>query len=104
MELPDRIELQVGERKVVRLPGLGTAGYSWTHSLNGSDQTVAITSSTAPPPGPGPSPGVGPSSDALFTIEALKSGQVSLHLTQRRSWEKNTSPLKEHTVTIVVHP
>jgi predicted secreted protein len=104
MELPDQIELKVGERKVVRLPGLGTSGYSWAHSLSGSDQTVAITLSTAPPPGPGPSPGVGSSSDKLFTIEALKPGQVNLHLTQRRAWETNTSPLKEHAITIVVRP
>ncbi len=40
----------------------------------------------------------------MFTIEGLKTGQVTLHLVQRRAWEKDKPALKEHVVVIVVHP
>jgi predicted secreted protein len=96
MEVPATIELNVGERYTLRLPGLGSAGYVWEYAVTGDDKVVSIAEATAGQPAP--TGGAAPaafSADTVFTIAALEPGQVTIHFTQRRPWEKDKPPLKE---------
>lgn len=95
------IEIRSGQRKVLRLPGRGTAGYSWGCELDGDPDVVKVTIEPAPvseiagkPPGT--------STDELITIEARRLGRATIRLTHRRAWEQAGRTLDERTVEVSV--
>lgn len=100
--MPEKIELRVGEKYTFRLKGLGAAGFNWEYNIEGTGKVVSVSlelvndgrkTGSLPP---------GYSLDVLTTIHALESGRATVHLTQRRSWEKNKLPIKEHVIEIFV--
>jgi predicted secreted protein len=99
------IELGVGEEYVLRLPGLGSAGYEWSCDVIGDEGVVGISRET--PAGPSvPAPGGLPPSnfnvDEALVVKARKPGQVRLHLTLRRPWERDAAPQDERFVDAIV--
>ncbi len=100
--MPEKIELKVGEKYTFRLKGLGAAGYNWEYSIEETGKIVSVSldfvddgKKTGPLP-----PGY--SLDVLITVQALVSGHATIHLSQRRSWEKDKTPVKEHVLEIFV--
>jgi len=100
--VPAKIELGAGEKYPFRLKGLGAAGYSWEYGIEQTNKVVSVSSEflddgnrTGPLP-----PGY--SVDVLITIRAVEPGHATIHLAQRRSWEKDKPPLKEHVIEIFV--
>jgi predicted secreted protein len=103
MEVPVKFEFKVGEKYTFRLKGLGAAGYNWEYTIEDTRKVASVSlefvddkkkAERILPPGY--------SRDVLVTIQALESGHATVHLTQRRSWEKNKLPLKEHVIEIFV--
>jgi predicted secreted protein len=101
--LPSKIELIVGEKYTLRLKGLGAAGYNWEYRIKETGKVISVSSEfvddgkkIGPPP-----PGY--SLDVLITIQALEPGHATIHFAQRRAWEKDKLPLKEHVLEIFVN-
>jgi predicted secreted protein len=100
-ELPKRLVLGVGEERTIELPGLGTAGYAWHHELGGDTGAVEaswkrglrVTSKPRP---------VGQSAPEVLTVHALRPGHVKIRVAQRRPWERDTPPLRQHEFDIEV--
>lgn len=99
---PTPVTLRRGERTSVRLPGLGTAGYEWTHRVEGDTGAVEVSISTAPaeeiagrPPGT--------SIDEIATIHARGPGRATVILEQRRPWENKPAPQNRRVVEVTVH-
>lgn len=88
------IAAKPGDQIVVRLPGLGTAGYEWSVVSNGRLQaprkrTIAPASGS----------GVGASAAEEFTWSTAGArGTTTLKLQQKRRWE--SSPIKTYSVNI----
>jgi predicted secreted protein len=99
-ELPDRIELNVGEQATYELPGRGIAGYRWDHELEG-DEGVAEASWVRGLP-PGATPAVGAAAPETLTIEAKRPGTTRLRVFQHRRWEPPEKARNEQHVTVVV--
>jgi predicted secreted protein len=105
MDVPQRITLKEGQTFVLRLQGLGSAGYTWNYSVDENDKVVSVSRAMAG--GPTRAPAGGPPPDAyslddLFTIQALQPGRVLIRFFQQRSWEKDRPPLKEYALEIQV--
>jgi predicted secreted protein len=105
MDIPARIELGVGERWTVRLPGLGSAGYQWTWQIKDGagviEVTLAPVSAPARPPLGGEPPGNWSTAEEV-EVHALRPGAATLHLEQKRSWQANHPPLQRHVLEVVV--
>ena len=102
-EVPSKIELSVGEKYTLRLKGLGAAGYNWEYSIEETGKIVSVSSEFV---GGGERTGSLPpgySLDVLITIQALEPGRATIHFAQRRAWEKDKLPLKEHVLEIFVN-
>jgi predicted secreted protein len=105
MDVPTSINLKVGEKYVLRLKGLGSAGYTWNYSIDGNDKVVSISKETLSRPTTASVGGPPPdtfSLDYLFIIQAHEPGRVVIHFFQHRSWEKDKPPLNEHVLEIHV--
>lgn len=100
--MPEKIELKVGEKYTFRLKGLGAAGYIWEYSIEETGKIVSVSSEyvdEGKKTGPLP-PGY--SLDVLITVLALEPGHATIHLAQRRSWEKDKPPVKERVLEIFI--
>ena len=100
--MPSKIELIVGEKYTLRLKGLGAAGYNWEYTIKETGKVVSVSSEFVDD-----GKKIGPllpghSLDVLITIQALEPGHVTIHFAQRRAWEKEKPPLKEHVLEIFV--
>ncbi|MDH6126502.1 protease inhibitor I42 family protein [Kitasatospora sp. GP82] len=94
------IRLRTGERYVVRLPGRGTAGYTWTSRVEGDSNALAVSVTTAPASEIAGRP-IGASVDELAVLDALHPGRATVHLEQRRVWEQKP-PLDHRVLDITV--
>jgi len=105
VELPDIVSLKVGEKLTLRFRGRGSAGYSWSYTVEGDPDVVSVTAE--PPDMPiadstrnlPPSTG---SADELFTVLAIEPGSATIHFSQRRAWEPNRPSLSEHALQVFV--
>lgn len=100
-EEPGPVALEPGASHLIRLPALGSAGYTWTWELEGDTGAVEVAQGRPPaeelegrPPGT--------SADALFLVKAVRRGRVLLHLEHRRPWEEGQPPLERRTYEIRV--
>lgn len=94
---PSQISLRPGETAQVELPGLGTSGFRWSHTVMGPDGVVEIESR------PGAVAAVpGRNAAHLVTIRAVRAGNVTLRLRQARSWEPTKPPVRSHDISVVV--
>lgn len=106
LEVPARIELKVGETYTLKLPGLGAAGYVWTYEVIENTNLIkvaATTTKTSSSSNEESLPVVGSSGDEIFTLKAQKVGHASIRFVQRRPWEQNQPPLKEHILEVDIH-
>ena len=99
-EQTGKLELRVGERHELTLPGLGTAGYRWTHTIEGDAGILTAEWTRVPAVGGQP---IGASSAERLLLTGAASGRVTLRLEQRRPWE--TGPARdERSLDVVVLP
>jgi predicted secreted protein len=101
--VPQKIELNVGEKYTLRLKGMGAAGYNWEYNIEEIEKVVSVSSEfvdDGKKAGPLP-PGY--SLDVLITVQAVVTGHATIHFAQRLSWEKDKLPLKEHVIEIFVN-
>ena len=103
METPTRVDLEIGKAYILRLPGLGTAGYLWNYEVFENGDLVNVlempVESLQPDAGNLPT-SVGSSKDQVFTIRASKAGHSAIRFIQKRSWELNQPPLKEYILEV----
>jgi predicted secreted protein len=105
LEIPTRIELKVGERYVLKLQGLGAAGYTWEYTVEGIGKVVAVSkdrSDASPQTETGEPLPLGYSREELVTIKALEPGHITIRFVQHRPWEKDKPPLKEHVLEVYI--
>lgn len=100
-DLPDTVALRIGEECVLVLPGLGTAGYRWTDTLEG-DPTAVVLAWQRGFPADEPRP-IGASAPERLVITGAVPGHIVIHLAQCRPWESGR-PHAEHTVDVDVLP
>jgi len=102
MEIPKRITLRVGDMNTVRLPGLGAAGYAWTHEVfeNSSLIEVSTGSGASPETGGAVLQILGASVDELIYIRALRAGRSRIRLIQRGPGKSDQPPSQEHILEV----
>ncbi|MEA4943527.1 MAG: protease inhibitor I42 family protein [Propionicimonas sp.] len=94
--------LRVGEKRELALPGLGTAGFLWSASLDGDAAAVELAWERGFGTDDSPRP-VGASAPERLRITAAAPGRARIHLAQQRPWEQGR-PLAAHTVDVEVLP
>jgi hypothetical protein len=98
------LELAAGAEQVVRLPGLGSAGYRWQYHLEGDEGVaeVEITRSQVPflPPPGGPPPN-NYNVDELVRVRGLSAGKLRIVCNQVRVGQE-AAPFARHVVNVVV--
>lgn len=97
----DVIALRPGEEVEVTLPGLGTAGYRWSETLQGDTDAVTVQWRRGFGEGNSGPRRVGASAPERLVLTAVAPGRVSVQLQQRRPWEDGP-PNAERTVEIEV--
>ena len=105
MELPAQVALRVGETYVLRLKGLGAAGYMWQYSINGPGDVVSVSLEMAGPEPQRDDASVIPpgfSRDEQARLQALRPGHVTIDFALRRPWEQDKPPLQEHCLEVYV--
>ena len=105
MELPTQVKLMVGDTYVLRLKGLGAAGYMWQYSINGPGDVVSVSLEMVGPEPRSVDAGAivpGFSRDEQATLQALRSGHITIDFALRRPWEVDKPPLQEHHLEIHV--
>jgi predicted secreted protein len=102
--MPAVIALRPGETYTLALEGRGSAGYSWSYTVSGDRNAVEvrIEGLRESPHISGGRPAAGSVQEQLV-VTAVSLGAVFIELAQRRSWEKDQSPLAQQTVVISVH-
>jgi predicted secreted protein len=100
-EVPDHLDLTVGQSESVVLPSLGTSGYSWQEQVVGDSGVVDVSWVRGFDPG-AKLPPVGVSAPETLTVRALQPGEVTLRLQQARPWERDRAPRRERQVTVRV--
>jgi predicted secreted protein len=100
-ELPDHLDLKVGQSRSFVLPSLGTSGYVWQDRVAGQPDVVDVSWVRGFPPG-AKLPAVGVSAPETLTIQALKPGEVTLLLEQARPWERGRTPHRQERIIVRV--
>jgi predicted secreted protein len=98
-DIPNHLELAVGEQWVVELPGLGTSGYVWDHDVVGEGDVVEVQWTLGYPP---PSRPAGVSASEVATIRAVRPGTVEVRLYQHRQWEPPDRVRAQHRLSVHV--
>ncbi|MBS1225421.1 MAG: hypothetical protein H6R24_2099 [Proteobacteria bacterium] len=94
------VELQMGERLVVRLPENPSTGYTW--AIDETDHrlmTLDSTDYTAPTEG-----SIGARGQRPFTFTARQPGEVALKLKYWRFWEGDASVTERYVVNLRILP
>lgn len=88
-----------GQTIVIRLSSNPSTGYGWnvTEPKDGGLQETAhnFTSSSSVP-----MPGAGGTEE--WKYKAVKAGEYTLHFAYARSWEKNTPPVQQADIKVIV--
>jgi predicted secreted protein len=100
-DIPNHLELAVGEQWAVELPGLGTSGYVWDHEVVGGRDVVEVQWSRGYPPG-SPSRPAGVSAPEVATIRAVRPGTVEVRMYQHRRWEPPNRARAQHRLSVHV--
>jgi hypothetical protein len=89
-DAPQRLDLSVGERRVVPLQSLATAGYRWRARVEGDDPgsvEVELRLAALEPTAP-----LGRSRPEEAVVAAVRPGRAIVRLEQRRPWEAGAPP------------
>jgi predicted secreted protein len=93
-----QIEATVGKEFDVSLPEARTAGYQWTLRKSGAAKCAVISESEQP------AASVGGSGTHTWHFRATKTGDCTLALDYKRSWQENTGPERTYTLKVHVQP
>jgi predicted secreted protein len=93
------VEMQIGDRLVITLPGNVTTGYNW-EAQPPADGTVL--KQVGEPEVQAETNKVGSGGQITLTFEAVSTGQTPLTLVYHRSWEKNVPPQATFSVKVTV--
>ncbi len=105
MEQPTQVALRVGETYVLRLKGLGAAGYLWQYSIHGPGDVISVSLEMAGPEPRSGGAGVftpGFSRAEQATLQVLRPGHIRIDFALRRPWEGDKPPLQEHRLEVYV--
>lgn len=97
-DLPERLDLRVGEVRTLQLPSLAQGGYRW-ELIAENERVVGITVQFQ---------SAGAANAGTFspfeiaTLRGLQAGSTIVRCQQRRSWEGSAAPLIDQTVTVEV--
>lgn len=97
----EQVKLNVGESTNVQLKGLASAGYVWNYKIDNNQDCLNISKNYVND-GKTSQAKMGTSSDEVFTIKAIKKGNVNIKFLQSRSWEPNEDPVKEKNIMIII--
>jgi predicted secreted protein len=97
----DTLRLRQGEQHVVRLPGLGAAGYHWTVRVEGDAESVDVSVDTDSALDRAELL-AGASVDERATISGRRRGAATVYLEQRRPWEREGTPVDRRTIDVEV--
>ena len=92
------IELKTGDTLLVSLEGNMTTGFSWIPAPRDPVLLEQVGEVTVTPE----SDAVGAPGTLVLTFKATKTGQTTLHLDYKRSWEEGVTSEKVFDVTVVV--
>ncbi len=100
-EAGDSIRKKTGETFTVALESNPTTGYGW--ALDGKEDGTVVRKLSDEFVGQAHPPGmVGVGGTERWKFQAEKKGKTSLHFIYRRPWEKDTKPVRERTVQVLV--
>jgi inhibitor of cysteine peptidase len=95
------LKLAVGESRELSLASLGTAGFVWTHELEGDDGIVRLTRRRGRPEEAGP---VGRSTTERLMIQATAPGRAVIRMNQARPWESGVAPRASFAINVSISP
>lgn len=95
------LKLAVGESRELSLASLGTAGFVWTHVLEGDDGIVRLTRRRGRPGEAGP---VGRSTTERLMIQATAPGHAVIRMNQARPWESGVAPRASFAINVSISP
>lgn len=93
----EEIRLAKGEGSVLKLPGLGSAGYQWFVAVQ--DPKVVEVTKLIRPSGTVRMTG---SAEEWFSIRALTKGQTTIKFTQRRAFQSDRPPNAVRDIRVTV--
>jgi len=93
-----KISIATGEKTIIQLPDLSTAGYSW--EIDGEFEKIISVEKMAKEKSTR-SKIVGGKDEVSFEITGLKKGKVTIQFQQKRSWENTANKEKEYEITVV---
>lgn len=96
----ETLTLKPGESHLIRLPGLGSAGYQWM--LEAADPKVAAVEEIVYSKEEVAAPVVG-SLDQRFKLTAMGPGHTLVRFTQRRRFQPSSEPHARHEVNVIVN-
>ena len=92
-----KISIETGEKTIIQLPDLSTAGYSWEISGKFED-IVSVEKMTKEKSERTKT--VGGQKDIAFEITGLQKGKALLRFQQKRNWEDKVKADKEYEITV----
>ena len=93
------VKLKPGAQYVVRFNGLATAGYEWVYE--NTNEKMAGVQKTFDENFPALK-NTGASAPEIFTITALRAGEVTLTFRQVRTWEPGKPPREERVIKVLI--
>ena len=94
-----KISIETGEKTIIQLPDLSTAGYSW--EIDGKFEDI-ISVEKMPKEKNAQSKVAGGQTEISYEITGLKKGKATLQFQQKRSWENKANADKEKQYEITV--
>jgi predicted secreted protein len=96
----EQIELRKGERSIVKLKGLGSAGYRWESTVDDPrlvyvERLVAERDSQQPAPGSW-------SQDEQFCLIGANVGETVVRFSQRRPFDRSKPPMATREIAVRV--
>jgi predicted secreted protein len=102
--MPD-IRLSVEESYSLLVDELASGGYSWSYSVDQSEEVVNVSERSRVIPQIGQPGGQMPGNyegKREFIVNAIRPGNAVVSFFLRRQWEQNKPPLKEQQLNIEV--
>ena len=94
----ENMELAIGQRESITLPGNPTTGYIWQVAESAECVEVEVKLETAE----NPRGMVGCPRATVVTVSAIKAGQGTVKLVYARPWEKGKAPAETHLINVTV--
>jgi inhibitor of cysteine peptidase len=94
------VNLSIGDKLVIKLPGNYTTGYQWELKNDYDDDIIKQEGKGEYKPEK--TDRVGAGGIAIFTFKAIGTGRTDLNLEYRRPWEKNGDVPEDFEITVLV--